>query len=69
MHILAILTIAFNPKLFLMIYLIYFHKILFGSGDNKSLHLVITFLNSSFEDGIHSIIGLDGISSKQLTLI
>ena len=64
MHILAILMIMFKYKLSLMIYLMCFHEILSGFGNDKSLHLVITLLNSSFEKDIYSIIGLDGILSK-----
>ena len=69
MYMLAILTIIFKYKLSLMMHLMCFHKILSSPDDNQSLHLVMILLSSSFKNGIHSIIGLDGILSKQLVLI
>jgi len=49
---------------FLMTTLRCFHDIQSGLDIDKSLHLIITLLNSLLENGVQINVGFDGISSK-----
>jgi len=63
-HVLAILTMLLRHFSFLITTLRHFHDIQSGLYIDKSLHLIITLLNSLLENGIQIDVSFDGISSK-----
>jgi len=62
------LTMEIKQELSLIIHLSSLHEIFSGLGANKSLHLLIAFLNSFFKKDFYSEISLDWISFKMLML-
>jgi len=58
------LIIEVKQSLLLIICFRIFHEILSSSGADELLHLLMAFLNFSFEKGFHMEIGFEEISSN-----
>ena len=69
MHALVMLIIETKQSSSLTIHFMIFHKILSSLGANKSLHLLIAFLNSSFKKDFYLETDFEGILSSILMLI